>query len=36
MSKITRRKFLNITDISLALPFYLNSLFANTQNKIIW
>ena len=36
MSKITRRKFLNITAISLALPFYLNSLFANTQNKITW
>ncbi len=36
MSKITRRKFLNITAISLALPFYSNSLFANTQNKITW
>ena len=36
MSKITRRKFLNITAISLTLPFYLNSLFANTQNKITW
>ena len=36
MSKITRRKFLNITAISLALPFYSNSLFANTQNKLLW
>ena len=36
MSKITRRKFLNITAISLTLPFYSNSLFANTQNKITW
>ena len=36
MSNITRRKFLNITAISLALPFCSNSLFANTQEKISW
>lgn len=36
MSNITRRKFLNITAISLALPFCSNSLFANTQEMISW
>jgi thiamine biosynthesis lipoprotein len=36
MSNINRRKFLNITAISLALPFCSNSLFANTQEKITW
>jgi FAD:protein FMN transferase len=36
MSNITRRKFLNITAISLALPFCSNSLFANAQEKISW
>lgn len=36
MSNITRRKFLNITAISLALPFCSNSLFANMQEKITW
>ena len=36
MSNITRRNFLNITAISLALPFCASSLFANTQEKITW
>lgn len=36
MSKITRRKFLNITALTLVLPFCSNSLFANTQEKISW
>ena len=36
MSNINRRKFLNITAMTLALPFCSNSLFANTQEKITW
>lgn len=36
MSNINRRKFLNITAMTLALPFCSNSLFANSQKKITW
>ena len=36
MSNINRRKFLNITAMTLALPFCSNSLFANIQEKITW
>ena len=36
MSNINRRKFLNITAMTLALPFCSNSLFANLQEKITW
>jgi len=36
MSNITRRKFLNITAMTLVLPFCSNPLFANTQEKISW
>ena len=36
MSNINRRKFLNITAMTLAIPFCSNSLFANLQEKITW
>jgi thiamine biosynthesis lipoprotein len=36
MSNINRRKFLNITAMTLALPFCSSSLFANSQKKITW
>ena len=36
MSKINRRKFLNITAMTMVLPFCSSSLFANTQEKITW
>lgn len=36
MSKITRRKFLNITAVALAIPFAPNLLLANDREKITW
>ena len=36
MTKITRRKFLKITAVSLSLPFTSNLLVANSLEKITW